>query len=35
MFEYMIQNLSTDKLSADLKAALSETVTRYHTGAKA
>jgi glycosyltransferase involved in cell wall biosynthesis len=34
-YDYVIQNLSYDKLAADLKAALSETIARYHAGAKA
>lgn len=33
-YEYVIQNLSYDKLAADLKVALEETVARYHGGAK-
>lgn len=33
-YEYVIQNLSYDKLAADLKAAFEETVSRYHAGAK-
>lgn len=33
-YEYVIQNLSYDKLAADLKAALEETVARHHAGAK-
>lgn len=33
-YEYVIRNLSYDKLAADLKAALEETVARYHAGAK-
>jgi glycosyltransferase involved in cell wall biosynthesis len=33
-YDYVIQNLSYDKLAADLKVALSETIARYHAGAK-
>lgn len=33
-YKYVIQNLSYDKLAANLKSALEETVARYHAGAK-